>query len=128
MFIQPADFLLLLINANRMAKRIYRLLITLATITCIIYYSTQDSWQMLIITAGEVPLILMWALNVTHSAGMLCFVIFSCCAWAQGKLNATKSNPLTPVSLHQQPSDSTSLAKVSVLIIQVRDDETFRDE
>ena len=126
--IQPADFLLLLINANRVAKRIYRLLITLATITCMIYYSTRDSWQMLIITAGEVPLILMWALNVTHSVGMLCFIVVSCCAWARGKLKSAKSSPLTPTALRQQPIDSTCLAKVSLLVIQVRNDETFRDE
>lgn len=126
--IQPADFLLLLINANRMAKRIYRLSITSATITCLVYYSTQDSWQMLIITAGEVPLILLWALNVTHSAGMLCFLIVSCCAWARGKLKSTKSSPLTPTSLRQHPIDSTCLAKVSLLVIQVRNDEPFRDE
>ena len=76
--VDKRDSLLVFVNSSIMAKRMYRLIVTSLTLSYMIYYFMGDSWRMMIVPAGEIPLILMWGLNVTHLVGMIGFVG---CAW-----------------------------------------------
>jgi hypothetical protein len=103
------------------AKRTYRLIVTILTISYMIYHLTGDFWQMFIVPAGEVPLILMWALNVTHIIGMFCFVVISCCNCARKKflsfqLDAIERNQVNDNSI---PYSQTWRLTISIIFIQV---------
>jgi hypothetical protein len=79
-----------------------------------IYYLMGDSWRMLIVPAGEIPLILMWGLNVTHLIGMFCFVVFSCCDCA--RKNVVERRELND----NAPFSQTWKLTISIILIQVK--------
>ncbi len=110
-----SDFILLFINSNMIAKRIYRLTITTLTISYVIYYSMVDSWSMFIIPAGEVPLILMWSLNISHLVGLLGFVVFSFSNSSRWKFSPPEANVIQRKYLTNQ----TWRLIMSILVIQV---------
>lgn len=120
-FSNLSDFLLLFINSNMIAKRIYRLFVIILTISYMIYYFMVDSWSMLIIPAGEVPLILMWILNITHIIGLFSFVIFSFFNCTENKFIPLKPNVIERGHLNGGtiPSNQTWKLIISILFIQV---------
>ena len=116
-----SDFLLLFLNSNIIAKRIYRLVVTTLTISYMIYYLMIDSWSMFIIPAGEVPLILMWGLNISHLVGLFGFVIFSFCeSWRQ-KFSPPKPDVVERGHLNDgnETSNQTWRLIISIIFIQV---------
>lgn len=86
-----SDFLVLFVNSKMIVKRIYRIIVTLLTIGHMIYHAKGDFWSMFINPAGEVPLMLMWGLNITHLIGLLCFVMFS--LWSSARQTFTPPTP-----------------------------------
>ena len=118
-----SDFLVLFINSKMMVKRIYRMTITILTISYMIYYLMMDFSLMLIVPAGEVPLILMWGLNITHLLGLFCFVMFS--LWSSAR--QTISLPKTDVVEQENTRLNQSWRlNISIVFIQVRI-ETIND-
>jgi len=116
-----SDFLLLFINSNMIAKRIYRLIVTILTISYMIYYIMNDSWSMLIVPAGEVPLILMWGLNITHLIGLFCFVIFSFCDCTRNKFLPPKPDVVERGQFNDNRVllNQTWRLMISIIFIQV---------
>ena len=86
-----SDFLVLFVNSKMIAKRIYRTIVTILTIGHMIYHSRTDFWSVFIVPAGEVPLILMWGLNITHLIGLFCFVVFS--LWSSARQTFSPPTP-----------------------------------
>lgn len=113
------DFLLLFLHSNQLIKRLYRLFILLGIAISMIYYSTKDPWQMWIIPIGEIPLMLLWILHVTHFFGLASFVIISCSEKLQRKFH------LDLVSSPDVESDSISSPSwsctISMIFIQVNE-------
>ncbi len=116
-----SDFILLFINSNMIAKRIYRLIVTILTISYVFYYFMSDSWSMLIVPAGEIPLVLMWGLNITHLIGLFGFVIFSFCHCAQNKFLSPKPDIVERGHLNDGtvPTNQTWKLIISIILIQV---------
>lgn len=111
-----SDFLVMFINSKMIAKRIYRSTVTILTISYMIYYLMVDSSLMLIVPAGEVPLILMWGLNITHLVGLFCFVMFS--LWSSARQTFSLPKPDVVERENERLNQSWRL-RVSIIIIQV---------
>jgi hypothetical protein len=116
-----SDCLLLFINSNMIAKRIYRLIVTTLTISYMIYYFMIDSWSMLIVPAGEVPLILMWGLNISHSIGLFGFVVGSFCDCTRKEFLAPEPDVVERGRLRDRnaPANQTWKLIISIILIQV---------
>ena len=116
-----SDCLLIFINSNLIAKRIYRLIVSFLTISYMIYYFMIDSWSMFIVPAGEVPLILMWGLNITHLIGLLAFVILSFFYEARKQLIPPKPDVVVRGHLNNGDISSNQTWKliISIMLIQV---------
>ena len=77
-----------------------------------IYYLMSDSWSMLIVPAGEVPLILMWGLNISHLIGLFCFVVCSFSDCARKKFVLPKPDVV-------EQAKQTWKLMISIILIQV---------
>lgn len=109
------------------AKRIYRLIITILTISYMIYYIMKDSWSMLIVPAGEIPLILMWGLNITHLIGLFAFVILSFCNYTKNEFLPIETHVVERKHLRIDtvPSNQTWKLIISIVFIQVNEKSVF---
>jgi len=110
-----SNCLLLFLNSNLLAKRIYRLIITILTLSSMIYYFFIDIWSMFIIPAGEIPLILMWTLNISHLIGIFAFVIYSFCDGAREQFQKARADVFETDHLNNQ----TWKLIISIILIQV---------
>jgi hypothetical protein len=80
-----------------------------------------DSWSMFIIPAGEVPLILMWGLNISHLVGLLGFVVFSFLDSSRVRFSPPEANVIHRRHLNDGniPANQTWRLIISIIVIQV---------
>lgn len=80
-----------------------------------IYYFFLDIWSMFINPAGEIPLILMWTLNISHVIGLFAFVIYSFCDGAREQFQIARADVFEINHL----SNQTWKLIISIIMIQV---------